>query len=55
MICMLSTPIIPMKHGYVKRPSDWEYSTFRNFLKNGYYDKSWGIRRDLSFDGEYGE
>ncbi len=32
----------PVKHGYVTRPYDWEYSSFQRFVKNGVYDKNWG-------------
>ncbi len=31
----------PIKHGYVKMAKDWEYSTFKNFVKDGYYDENW--------------
>ena len=30
----------PMKH-YQIAPSDWKYSTFNNFVKNGYYETDW--------------
>ena len=32
----------PVKHGYVRRPWDWEFSTFRRYVAMGYYDKGWG-------------
>ena len=32
----------PVKHGYVRRPWDWEYSTFRRYVAMGHYDKLWG-------------
>ena len=30
----------PMKH-YNIRPKDWNFSSFKNFVKNGYYDENW--------------
>ena len=30
----------PMKHLNIK-PKDWKYSSFINFVKNGYYDNNW--------------
>lgn len=32
----------PVKHGLVKNVKDWEYSTFHRYVKNGYYEESWG-------------
>ena len=32
----------PVKHGYVKTPYDWKYSTFRHHVSRGYYDSKWG-------------
>ncbi len=29
-----------MKH-YNIAPKDWEFSSFRNFVQNGYYDENW--------------
>ena len=29
-----------MKH-YQITPKDWKYSTFSNFVRNGYYDVNW--------------
>ena len=31
----------PVKHGFVKMAKDWKYSTFKNFVKDGYYDENW--------------
>lgn len=33
---------IPVKHGYVVKPSDWKYSTFLQHVKRGHYDIHWG-------------
>lgn len=32
----------PVKHGLVTKPVDWEWSSFRYFVKGGAYDKDWG-------------
>lgn len=31
----------PIKHGYIERVSDWEYSSFHKFVKLGYYESDW--------------
>jgi len=32
----------PVKHGLVKLPRDWPYSTFHQFVKRGIYPETWG-------------
>lgn len=32
----------PVKHGYVTRPSDWQWSSFLQFVKLGVYKMDWG-------------
>jgi putative transposase len=32
----------PVKHGYVQRVCDWQYSTFHRWVKQGVYDVNWG-------------
>jgi putative transposase len=32
----------PVKHGYVKNPCDWVYSTFKRDVKKGLYELDWG-------------
>ena len=32
----------PVKHGYVKRPGDWQWSTFLRFVAAGDYQPTWG-------------
>jgi putative transposase len=32
----------PVKHGYVSRVADWQYSTFHRDVKAGLYPESWG-------------
>lgn len=31
----------PVKHKLAKTPRDWEYSSFKKFVKNGYYELNW--------------
>ena len=32
----------PVKHGYVQRPWDWAYSSFRRYVRSGHYLMDWG-------------
>ncbi len=32
----------PVKHGLVQRPYDWPWSTFRRYVRMGWYDREWG-------------
>lgn len=36
----------PVKHGYVRSPRDWPWSSFHRYVKNGDYPAEWG-RSDL--------
>ena len=43
----------PVKHGYVRCPVDWEWSSFHRWVRKGVYSKHWGCgARDpkLNFD-----
>jgi putative transposase len=31
----------PVKHGFVDRPIDWSWSSFRRFVNQGVYDEDW--------------
>jgi putative transposase len=31
----------PVKHGYVQRPIDWPYSSFRRYVERGHYSADW--------------
>lgn len=46
----------PVKHGLVKRVSDWPHSSFHRYVWRGRLDKEWngnhGVRED---GGDYGE
>jgi putative transposase len=43
----------PVKHGYVMRPFDWQYSSIHEF--RSYYSEDWGERAPVQGDREYGE
>ena len=45
----------PVKHKMVARPSEYEYSSFRDFVKNGFYSEEWGATEVPKLIGEYGE
>lgn len=40
--CMDYIHYNPVKHGYVRRTSDWQHSTFNHYVKLGYYHFDWG-------------
>jgi len=44
----------PVKHGLVKAPKDWKYSSFERYVRNGIYDRDWGAGRSVEFDDAIG-
>ena len=32
----------PVRHGYVRRPVEWPYSSFRRYVKKNIYSEDWG-------------
>jgi putative transposase len=32
----------PVKHGYVRCPQDWPYSSFHRYVASGDYPRNWG-------------
>ena len=32
----------PVKHGWVRAPKEWQYSSFHTFVKEGLYSPDWG-------------
>ena len=44
----------PVKHGLVKAPKDWEWSTFHRYVDDGIYDIDWGVTEEVKFDGKVG-
>ena len=41
----------PVKHGLVSRPDEWRWSSFRNAVRKGCYDASWGAGEPASIAG----
>jgi len=41
----------PVKHGYVNRPEDWPYSSYRSWVERGVYPEQWGWSEPSSFQG----
>jgi putative transposase len=41
----------PVKHGLVNAPSEWKYSSFMNYVRDGVYVLDWG-REEKIFSGE---
>jgi len=37
-----------VKHGYVKNPAHWRYSSIHRFMNEGVIDESWAYVDDLS-------
>ncbi|HEX9933985.1 MAG TPA: transposase [bacterium] len=37
----------PVKHGFVRNPIDWPWSTFHRYTKMGIYEKDWGVCEPL--------
>ena len=44
----------PVKHGLVKSPRDWEYSSFHRYVREGIYDQDWGAGVEITFDSTVG-
>lgn len=45
----------PVKHGLVRSPFQWEYSSIHKYRENGYYAADWGVSDALDIAGEFGE
>ena len=37
----------PVKHGHVRRPVDWPYSSFDRYVARGIYAEDWGASDDV--------
>jgi putative transposase len=44
----------PVKHGLTCAPKDWSHSSFKKFVRAGYYEEDWGDGNDISFDDGIG-
>ena len=45
----------PVKHGHAKLVSDWPYSTFHRFVKEGIYARDWAGASLIEQAGDFGE
>ena len=45
----------PVKHGLVRSPFEWKYSSLHDYVGRGYYPRDWGVREKIKFDGDFGE
>ena len=43
----------PVKHGYVKSPKEWKFSSFDKYVDRGIYDQNWGIA-EIDLDATIG-
>jgi putative transposase len=44
----------PVKHGYVKKPVDWQHSSIHRFIGAGVIDRNWGTTDSMNGD-DYSE
>jgi len=44
----------PVKHGYVKSPVDWPYSSIHEYIRKGILDENWAYK-EKGAEGEFGE
>lgn len=44
----------PVKHGLVKTPGDWEYSSFHRYLRRGKYPVDWAAGKTIDFNDSVG-
>jgi putative transposase len=46
----------PVKHGLVDRVSEWKWSSFHRYVKNGFYPPDWGEGLEIKVDqSKFGE
>ena len=45
----------PVKHGIVKAPKDWEYSSFHRAVRRGLYHPDWGAGGEVTFAKSIGQ
>ncbi len=44
----------PVKHGLVKAPVDWKFSSFHRYVNNGIYHRDWGANLEIVIDAKIG-
>ncbi|MEW5795159.1 MAG: transposase [Candidatus Zixiibacteriota bacterium] len=45
----------PVRHGLALDPFAYSMSSAARWLERGYYQRDWGVRKPISFDGSFGE
>jgi putative transposase len=45
----------PVKHRRTASAAQWSLSSFRDFVRHGYYSRDWGRKERMSDDGSFGE
>ena len=45
----------PVKHRLTDDPFAYEHSSLNKYFAEGYYQRDWGVKEKLQFDGDYGE
>jgi putative transposase len=45
----------PVKHGLTNSPFDWKFSSLTDYVSTGYYAPDWGVKEQLTFEGDFGE
>jgi putative transposase len=44
----------PVKHGLTSVPKDWPHSSFKKFVREGFYEEDWGNGNAILFDDGIG-
>jgi putative transposase len=44
----------PVKHGLVKAPVDWKFSSFKRYVDDGKYHRDWGANREVELGADIG-
>ena len=44
----------PVKHGFVKAPKDWAFSSFHRYVNYGLYNLEWGAGLEIEFESTIG-
>ena len=45
----------PVKHGLVASPGMWPYSSFGEYVREGFYRADGGVRERIAMEGSFGE
>ena len=45
----------PVKHGYTSRPEDYPHTSYREYLRRGWYEIGWGHQEDAAWTTLYQE